>query len=170
MTQRYLLRHSPFTSSDKTSPSLSRCRYAALSPVRSVSSALMSGLVPVILLWSGASPDSLFSLYPRGAWSHNLFSSSLSLPSSLFFCYCREKCPKPGHSGLSFLPSPLWQISMPLQSFLSAIQNNDSQRTALCPQPRRGADRLDYAEISCKLEERPSLPLTILNAADVQHC
>ena len=122
MTQRYLLRHSPFTSSDKTS-SLSRCRYAALSPVRSVSSALMSGLVPVILLWSGASPDSLFSLYPRGAWPPISFLPlSLSHPPC-FFYYCREKCPKPVTSWSLFLTSPLWKISMPLQSFLSAIQN-----------------------------------------------
>ena len=29
---------------------------------------------------------------------------------------------------------------------------------------------LDYAEISCTREERLSLPLTILSAADVQYC
>ena len=169
MTQRYLLRHSPFTSSDKTS-SLSRCRYAALSPVRSVSSALMSGLVPVILLWSGASPDSLFSLYPRGAWTPNLFSSSLSLPSSLFFLLLSGKMSQACDIVVFIFNQPPLENKHASPIIFVCYTKYDSHRTALCPQPLRGADRLDYAEISCTREERLSLPLTILSAADVQHC
>ena len=169
MTQRYLLRHSPFTSSDKTSslPLSIRCSLSCAQRVVSLDVRARSCHTIEVRSQPGFS---FLPLSTRRVEPQSLFILSLLAILPFFLLLSGKMSQARDIVVFNFLSSSLWQISMPLQSFLSAIQNNDSQRTALCPQPLRCADRLDYAEISCTREERLSLPLTILSAADVQHC